>query len=107
MPLLIALPAFAAQGPFDLHAPEIKLWPNGAPGSEGKTAPERWIEGATPDAFHRVTDIHNPSITVFLPPKGKANGAAFVVAPGGGHRYLVMDLEENRAAHIYLHQRRR
>ena len=40
-----------------------------------------------------MTDIHNPSITVFLPPKGKANGAAFIVAPGGGHRYLVMDLE--------------
>jgi len=96
IPILIALAGsalFAAEGPLDLHAPEIKLWPNGAPGSEGKTAPERWIEGATPDAFHRVTDIHNPSITVFLPPRGKANGAAFIVAPGGGHRYLVMDLE--------------
>ncbi len=96
IPIILALAAsvlYAAEGPLDLHAPEIKLWPGGAPGSEGKTAPERWIEGATPDAFHRVTDIHNPSITVFLPPKGKANGAAFIVAPGGGHRYLVMDLE--------------
>ncbi len=72
---------------------QVLLWPDGAPGSEGKTAPERWIAGSTPDAFHRVTDVHRPSITVYLAPKEKANGAAFVVMPGGGHRYLVMDLE--------------
>ncbi len=101
IPILIALatlPLFAAKDALDLHAPEIKLWANGAPGSEGKTDPERWIEGGTPDAFHRVTDIHNPSVTVFLPPKGKANGAAFIIAPGGAHRYLVMDLEGKFAA---------
>ena len=45
----------------------VSLWPNGAPGSEGKTAPERWIAGSSPDAFHRVTDIHKPSIIVYLP----------------------------------------
>src|SRR5262249_49327487 len=83
----------AASTPFVMQGTAVYLWPHGAPGSEGKTAPERWIEGATPDAFHRVTDIHNPSITVYLPAKDKATGAAFIVAPGGAHRYLVMDLE--------------
>ena len=38
------------------------------------------------------------SITVFLPPKEKANGAAFIVCPGGGHQYLVMDLEGSLVA---------
>lgn len=71
----------------------IQLWPGAAPGSEGKTAPERWIEGASPDAFHRVTDIHVPSLTIYLPPKEKANGTAVIIAPGGAHRYLVVDLE--------------
>lgn len=83
----------AAPEPFVTKAPLIKIWPGEAPGSEGKTAPERWVEGGTPDAFHRVTDIHQPSLTVYLPPKEKATGAAFIVAPGGGHRYLVVDLE--------------
>ena len=78
-------------GALDLKAPVIPLWLHGAPGSEGKTAPERWI--SQNDAFHRVTDIHNPSLTVFLPPAGKATGVAYVIAPGGGHKYLVMDLE--------------
>jgi len=85
--------AGAATGPYDMQAPIIPLWPHGAPGSEGKTAPERWIEGATPDRFHRVTDVHNPTLAVYLPPKDKATGAACIIAPGGGHRYLVMDLE--------------
>jgi acetyl esterase/lipase len=85
--------ALAASTPYRMKGAEVVLWPNGAPGSEGKSAPERWIEGATPDTFHRVTDIDRPSITVYLPAKDKATGAAFIVAPGGGHRYLVMDLE--------------
>ena len=89
--ILAHLALFAAA--FHTTAPIIPIWPGVAPGSEGKTAPERWIEGGTPDQFHRLTDIHKPSITVYLPSKDKATGAAFIVAPGGGHRYLVVDLE--------------
>lgn len=74
-------------------APMIKIWPGVAPGSEGKTAPERWVEGGRPDAFHRLTDIHQPSLTIYLPAKDKATGTAVIIAPGGAHRYLVVDLE--------------
>jgi endo-1,4-beta-xylanase len=35
-----------------------------------------------------VTNVHNPYVTVFLPAKDKATGAAVVIAPGGGHREL-------------------
>ena len=60
---------------------EISLWPNGAPGSEGKTGKEkiRVVEGD-----QVVTNIHNPSITPYLPAKEKATGAAVIIAPGGG-----------------------
>jgi endo-1,4-beta-xylanase len=82
-----------AQDPnaIDLGAPEIALWSNGAPGSPGVTTKEEWIP--TTDGFHRVRNIHQPSITVFLPAKEKATGVAYVICPGGGHNYLVMDLE--------------
>lgn len=83
----------AAAEAFVTSAPMIKIWPGEAPGSEGKTAPERWVEGGRPDAFHRVTDIHSPSLTIYLPAKDKATGTAVIIAPGGGHRYLVVDLE--------------
>jgi len=85
--LLDAAESFVPSGPM------IPVWPGVAPGSEGQTAPERWVAGASPDAFHRVTDIHHPSLTIYLPPKDKATGAAVIIAPGGAHRYLVVDLE--------------
>src|SRR5450432_3125269 len=91
--LLITSAVSGVNSPYEMKGKTVLLWPNGAPGSEGKTAPERWIEGGTPDAFHRVTDIHKPSIAVYLPAKEKATGAAFIIAPGGAHRYLVVDLE--------------
>lgn len=85
--------SLAAAEPFVTTAPMIRIWPGEAPGSEGKTAPERWVEGGKPDALHRVTDIHVPSLTIYLPEKAKATGTACIIAPGGGHRYLVVDLE--------------
>ena len=75
---------------------EIRLWPNGAPGSEGIAAPEV----STPSKAAKYSKLpgnftvtHYPSIYVFLPPKAKATGAAVIVAPGGGHRQLVMEKE--------------
>jgi acetyl esterase/lipase len=75
---------------------EIKLWVNGAPGSEGITAEEVSTPSKDPKyagmpGNFKVT--HYPSLYVFLPPKEKANGTAMVVAPGGGHTQLVIDKE--------------
>jgi acetyl esterase/lipase len=73
------------------YAKEIPLWPGGAPGSEGKTAPEkvRIAEGGD----HVISSIHKPSITPFLPDPQKATGVAVIVAPGGGHSELWIDHE--------------
>ncbi len=79
-----------------LHAQElIHLWEDGAPGFEDrKDIPERakdwWIK-----------DIHNPSITVFLPPADIATGAAVLIAPGGGHKELVFNAEGVEAAEFF------
>jgi len=66
---------------------EIPLWAKGAPGFENRRnepqqAKDWWVK-----------NIHNPSVTVFLPPKEKATGAAVVICPGGGHRELVFNAE--------------
>ena len=69
----------------------VFLWPNGAPGSEGKTAEE--VVRIQPAGDHVVSSVHKPSITLYLPSKETATGAAVVIAPGGGHSALWMDHE--------------
>jgi acetyl esterase/lipase len=71
---------------------EIPLWPNGAPGFESRRnepiqAKDYWVK-----------NIHNPSITVYLPPRDKATGAAVIICPGGGHRELVFNAEGRQPA---------
>lgn len=71
----------------------IPLWSNGAPGSEARreepeTRPHPWS----------IAHIENPSLTVYLPPLGTANGTAVVIAPGGGHTELVIDEEGAKPA---------
>ncbi len=64
----------------------IALYKNGAPGFENRrNEPEK---GPT-----YISNIHNPTITVYLPPAGRATGAAVLVCPGGGHRMLVISSE--------------
>jgi acetyl esterase/lipase len=68
--------------------PVVKLWPDGAPGSEQhRNEPERLVDGAYP------TNVHDPSLTVLRADPRHANGAAVVIAPGGGHYLLVMENE--------------
>jgi acetyl esterase/lipase len=70
---------------------EILLWPGVAPGSEGKTGPEkvRIAEGGD----HVISSIHKPSITPYLPGAAQGTGAAVIIAPGGGHTELWIDHE--------------
>jgi acetyl esterase/lipase len=75
---------------------EIRLWPNGAPGSEAVTASEVSKPSANPKYSAlpgNFTVTHYPSIYVFLPPADRATGAAVIVAPGGGHTQLVIEKE--------------
>jgi endo-1,4-beta-xylanase len=71
--------------------PEIPLWPNGATGSEGKASKENVTTSDSGEL--RVSGIHNPSITPYLPAKERASGLAVLVIPGGGHRMLAITHE--------------
>ncbi len=75
---------------------EIRLWAQGAPGWESVTAAEVSKPSTTAAYQGRAanyTVTHYPSLFVFLPPAEKATGVAVVVAPGGGHRQLVIEKE--------------
>ena len=82
--LALCVPAIAEE---PAAAPVIPLWEKGAPGFESRRNESEQHK----DWWYK--NIHNPSLTVFLPPAGKANGTAVVVAAGGGHRELVFNPE--------------
>lgn len=65
---------------------EIKLWPDGAPGQmlPHSKGTEDFIR--TKAGKSTITDIHDPTITVYRPEK--PNGTSVIVAPGGGFVFL-------------------
>lgn len=73
----VLLASARAEDPLVIH-----LWEKGAPGFESLRDEPEVIKGTS------VTHVNNPSITVFPAPKDKANGAAVLIVPGGGHRQL-------------------
>jgi endo-1,4-beta-xylanase len=84
LPLLFLSTSLLAADPV-----EIPLWEKGAPGFESRKD-EKEVRDVRPNGEYRVTNVHNPTLTVILPSKEKATGAAVVILPGGGHRELWM-----------------
>lgn len=77
----------------------VPLWPNGAPGSEAMTDRKEVVtQPAKPGDSLKISNIHNPSLILYFPPKERATGAAMIVAPGGGHRFLSIDTEGTNVA---------
>jgi len=78
---------------------ETLLWPNGAPGSEGKTSDEN--VRIADNGERALSNIHKPSITRYLPPADTATGCAVIVAPGGGRLSQVQATQSaRRTAHL-------
>src|ERR1039458_10346401 len=84
--ILLATAAFAAE------PKEIPLYPGVAPGMENATYAEQEAIGPQ-DHIRRTSNITHPVLLVYLPESGKATGTAWIVAPGGGFRYLAIDYE--------------
>lgn len=56
-------------------------------------------EGERPakgDGFHRVTNVSDPTLTLF--PVARTNAPAMIVCPGGGYGYVVVDKEGSEIA---------
>ena len=77
----------------------ILLWPNGAPGSEGKNSAET-IRINPPDE-QVISNVNSPSITPYLPDPKLASGAAVIVIPGGGHKEIWITHEGYREAQFF------
>ncbi|QIP14425.1 alpha/beta hydrolase [Spirosoma aureum] len=66
---------------------EIPLYPGSIPNA--RETPDEEIRRAD----HVVSQVSRPTLSVFLPPNGKANGTAVIICPGGGYGVLVIKRE--------------
>src|ERR1700677_2594963 len=77
----------------------LDVWPGKVPGETGMIGPEKILEvkpGQT--VVKRLTNVSQPTVTVFRPAKAKDTGAAVVICPGGGYNILAWDLEGEEVA---------
>ena len=75
---------------------EIRLWSGKAPGSESWSVSESVTK--SPSGDRTISNVSDPTLTVFLPDAARATGAAIVIAPGGALRALGFDNEGVKAA---------
>lgn len=64
------------------------LYPNGVPNA--KPTPADYVED---DSNNHAAKVSIPTLTPFFPEKGKANGTAVIVCPGGGYSNLSIAKE--------------
>ena len=98
---LVAVASMIAAGAARAQA-RVKIWPGVAPGSEHWTQKERTFTDTPVGTV--IQNVVTPTLTAYLPAKGRATGAGIVIAPGGGFVALAIDLEANQLAR-WLQQR--
>ena len=91
-PFLFSLAVLSVVSPAFAQLPKtvpqaITLWPKGAPGSEGRVAEAEQVTGAN------VCNVHNPTLTPYVPDAAKSTGTAIIICPGGGHSKLCLGHE--------------
>src|SRR6266496_3013251 len=70
----------------------IRLYQGAAPGSENWTQQER--ESVSPTArIPLVTNVVQPTLTVYAPDPAVANGTSVIICPGGAFHFLVISYE--------------
>lgn len=80
--MLLAAPLRAQQE-------ELRLWPDGAPGSADWNVAESVT--TAPGGGRVIANVSDPTLAVFLPDPAIATGTAIVIAPGGALRVLGYD----------------
>ncbi|MBI5760249.1 MAG: alpha/beta hydrolase [Planctomycetales bacterium] len=65
----------------------IPLWSIGAPGSEARANEAEEFVG------DNCGNVHNPTLTPYVPVREKSTGTAVIICPGGGHSKLCLGHE--------------
>ena len=70
----------------------VAVWPDGKMPGHGARDPEQ-EKPPQGDDVQRITNVSNPTLTLFPVPRKGAPAPAMIVCPGGAYNYLVRDKE--------------
>nr|WP_293300093.1 alpha/beta hydrolase [Allomuricauda sp.] len=70
----------------------VPLWPNAVPNQKTDTNEKEQVEYRESGIIW-ITNVQKPTLEVYLPAKGNANGKAVLIFPGGGYSGLAYDWE--------------
>ncbi|MFZ0452190.1 MAG: alpha/beta hydrolase [Ignavibacteriaceae bacterium] len=71
---------------------KINVWPGKIPGAIEDTLYKE-IDLSNETGIYRISKVKIPTLTIFTPPEGKANGTAVLICPGGGYLHLAYTKE--------------
>lgn len=86
LPLMLCL-AFSAQAQTSV----IPLWPEGVPNARANPGPER-VDG------ERISNVSQPTLTVYPAAYDRPSGTAVIICPGGGYEFLSFTREGQQYA---------
>jgi acetyl esterase/lipase len=80
--------------------PAINVWPGKVPGETKEIGPEEFRPPQPNQKadVKRLTNVSQPTLTMFQPANGKRNGTGLIICPGGGYSILAWDLEGTEVA---------
>jgi acetyl esterase/lipase len=90
-----AVVSFAAE-----PAEVLDVWPGKPPSESGNIGEETAKEPDPTKKYtsRNITNVTRPTLSIYHPAPGKNNGAAIVIAPGGGYNILAFDKEGTEVA---------
>lgn len=71
-------------------APVLPLYTGSVPDSKPSQVQETSV---TENGGLRISNVIQPTLTVYTPPRDKANGTSVIICPGGGYSFLAMQHE--------------
>nr|WP_068886992.1 alpha/beta hydrolase [Pedobacter panaciterrae] len=77
----------------------IPLYPDKIPNSKPVVNEEQRI--ANPGVDSLTSNVSVPTLSVYLPARGQANGTAVIICPGGGYQVLLTKREGSDAARAF------
>ncbi len=95
--VLLLILTFCTYAAFSQKRTDLYLWPNAVPGLSSAKIPAT-VKYDSSKKIIRVTEVNDPLLEVFPAPSKNNNGAAIVICPGGGYKFLAFDLEGEEIA---------